>query len=77
MGTLRTKVLAAFLAGMVCTLGVLTVREWVDRVERHINAIEQYLESHPIPQLMMPDSAPQSHKESHKGELSKPQQWKV
>ncbi len=81
MGTLRAKVLVAFLAGMICTLGVLTVRGWMDRVDRHIDAIEEYLSSHPIPQLMMPgpaqQSGPEHQKDSHKGELSKPQQWKV
>ncbi len=76
MGTLRTKVLAAFLAGILITLGVLTIRGWVDHVERHINAIEEYLTAHPIPQLQLQE-IPQSHKESHKGEISKPQQWKV
>jgi hypothetical protein len=67
--------LLGVLAGVVVTLVTLNVLAFVARV----NNIEHYLETHPIPTMVIPglEEIPQSHKESHKGELSKPQQWKV
>jgi hypothetical protein len=63
---------------MLCTVGALIVREWVQLVNLKLDAIENYLTSHPIPQLVLPEGAPQSHRErGHKGEISKPDQWKV
>lgn len=69
MNAVRVKVLAAFLAGMLCTLGVLTARNFVLLINERFDRIEQYLSSHPIPQFVVP--------QSQKGALSQPQQWKV
>lgn len=73
MGILRSKILAAFLAGVLFTLGVLTVRDYVAAVTFRLDRIEQYLTQQSMMQRIAPQAAPQSHK----GEMRKPQQWKV
>lgn len=78
MDTLRTKILAAFLIGMLCTLGVQFVRDWVGIVNARLDSIEQYLAGQELMRQM--GVQPQMHEEkepSHKGELSLPERWKV
>ena len=62
MDTLRVKILAAFLAGMICTLGVLIIRNYIDQ-----RRVEQQLQE--LPQRVI--------EPSHRYELSKPERWKV
>ena len=67
----------AFLLGACLTLVCQAGCDFVQRTNRHIEAIEEYLSSHPIPQLMAPPQMEPSHPQSHNGELSQPQHWKV
>ena len=74
MNTLRVKILAAFLAGILSTLGVLTVRDFVAEVRFRIDRIEQFLtQQEMLRQGMVPQSAPQLEK----GLLREPQRMKV
>jgi hypothetical protein len=50
MNTLRAKCLAAFLAGILCTLGVLTVREFAAMVVFRLDRIERFLSQQEMPQ---------------------------
>ncbi len=79
MDTFRVKMLIAFLAGMLCVLGVQFVRDFAAEVHFRLDHIEQYLSQREmLEQMQRQGVAPQSAPErSHKGELSQPQRWKV
>ena len=64
----------AFVLGACMTLLGQMGCDFVQWTNRHIEAIEEYLSSHPIPQIMPMEP---SHPQSQKGALSQPQQWKV
>jgi hypothetical protein len=75
---IRTAILVGVLVGTLATLTVLIVHDTFTLINRRIDNIENYLSAHPIPQLQLQEiPQPQSQKESHKGELSKPEQWKI
>jgi hypothetical protein len=74
----RTVALLGVLLGIVLTLATLKARDTGREIFFRLDRIEQYLSQQEMLRQLQQHTQPQSAPEqSHKGELSQPQQWKV
>ncbi len=69
---LATVVLGVYLCGLISGMALIVAKEQWQIIQYRLDRIEQFLSQGAAVQVQ-----PQSHRESHKGEISKPRDMKV